>query len=115
MIKKALAAVGVVAAGFAMSASPAMAIGDADGSAVSLQGDGGTNATGTHGNHSPNNHVLDNPNICLPDIHNIGVGALIGIVVPVEVDALNNGAKQTCDIGQNTATAGDGGVSHLIG
>ncbi|MGW4382650.1 rodlet layer protein [Kitasatospora sp. NPDC004531] len=115
MIKKALAAVGVVAAGLAMSASPAMAIGDADGSATSLQGNGGTNATGTQGDHSPNNHVLDNPNICLPDIHNIGVGALIGIVVPVEVDALNNGAKQVCDIGQNTATAGDGGVSHLIG
>ena len=115
MIKKALAAVGVVAAGFAMTASPAMAIGDADGSATSLQGNGGTNATGTQGNHSPNNHVLDNANLCLPEIDNIGVGALIGIVVPIKADVLDNHPTQTCDVGQNTVGSGDGGVSHLIG
>ncbi|KDN84908.1 hypothetical protein [Kitasatospora cheerisanensis] len=115
MIKKALAAAGVFAAGLAMTASPAMAIGDADGSAASLQGNGGTNATGTQGDNSPNNHVLDNPNICLPEIDNIGVGALIGIVIPVKADVLDNHPTQTCDVGQTTQGSGDGGVSHLIG
>ncbi|MFD8481316.1 rodlet layer protein [Kitasatospora sp. NPDC059673] len=115
MIKKALAAVGVVAAGLAMSAAPAMAIGDADGSATSLQGNGGTNHTGTEGNHSPNNHVLDNPNICLPEIDNVAVAALIGIAVPIKADVLDNHPTQTCVVGQNTVGSGDGGVSHLIG
>ena len=115
MIKKALAAVGVAAAGVAMVASPAMAIGDADGSALSIQGDGGTNATGTTGDHSPNYHTLDNPNVCLPEIHNLAVAALIGIAVPIEANVLDNQPKQTCDVGQNTLGSGDGGVSHLIG
>ncbi|MFC6597236.1 rodlet layer protein [Kitasatospora paranensis] len=115
MIKKALAAAGVAAAGVAMVASPAMAIGDADGAATSLQGNGGTNATGTEGDHSPNYHTLDNPNLCLPEVHNIAVGAVIGLAVPIEVPVLNNQPKQTCVVGQNTVGSGDGGVSHLIG
>ncbi|WP_441245505.1 rodlet layer protein [Kitasatospora sp. McL0602] len=115
MIKKAFTALGVAAVGLAMAAAPAMAIGDSDGSATSLQGNGGTNATGTQGNHSNNFHTLDNPNLCLPEIHNIAVAALIGVAVPVEVPVLNNQPKQECVVGQNTIGSGDGGVSHLIG
>ncbi|MER5640793.1 rodlet layer protein [Kitasatospora sp. NPDC002227] len=115
MIKKALATLGVAAAGLAMAASPAMAIVDSDGSAQSTQGNGGTNATGTQGSHSPNFHTLDNPNICLPEVHNIAVAALIGVAVPVEANVLSNQPKQICDVGQNTQASGDGGVSHLIG
>ncbi|GAA3045270.1 hypothetical protein GCM10020229_65650 [Kitasatospora albolonga] len=114
MIKKALAAVGVATAGLAMTAAPAMAIGDADGSAVGVSGNGGTNATGTHGDHSPNFHTLDNPNLCLPEVHNIAV-AVIGVAVPIEADVLNNEPKQTCNVGPATQGSGDGGVSHLIG
>ncbi|AUG77948.1 hypothetical protein CFP65_3141 [Kitasatospora sp. MMS16-BH015] len=115
MIKKAFATLGVAAAGLAMAAAPAMAIGDSDGSATSLQGNGGTNATGTQGNHSPNFHTLDNPNLCLPEVHNIAVGAAIGLAIPVEVPVLNNKPTQQCVVGQNTIGSGDGGVSHLIG
>ncbi|MFE4520423.1 rodlet layer protein [Kitasatospora sp. NPDC056651] len=114
MIKKSFAAVGLAAAALAMSAGSASAIVDSDGSATSVQGNGGTNHTGTLGNDSPNSHVLDNPNICLPEIHNIAV-AVIGIAVPVEVPVLNNQPKQICDVGQNTQSSGDSGVSHLIG
>ncbi|MFI9269429.1 rodlet layer protein [Kitasatospora sp. NPDC052896] len=114
MIKKTLTA-GMVAAVLTLAAAPAVAIGDSDGSAASVQGNGGTNNTGTVGNNSPNFHVLDNPNICLPEIHNIGVGALIGVAVPVEVSALNNTPKQICNQGQATQSSGDGGISHLIG
>ncbi|GAA4854028.1 rodlet layer protein [Kitasatospora sp. NPDC048365] len=114
MIKKALAAAGIAAAGLTFATSPAMAIADSDGSATSLQGNGGTNATGTQGNHSPNTHTLDNPNLCLPEVHNIAV-AVIGAAVPIEVKALNNNPEQTCVVGQNTVGSGDGGVSHLIG
>lgn len=114
MIKKAFSALGVAAVGLAMAATPAMAIADSDGSAASVQGNGGTNATGTTGNHSPNFHTLDNPNICLPEVHNIGVGVL-AIVVPVEAKVLDNEPKQICNVGQSTQGSGDGGVSHLIG
>ncbi|WP_035847960.1 hypothetical protein [Kitasatospora azatica] len=114
MIKKTLAAAGMVCAALALSAAPAMAIADSDGSAASVQGDGGTNATGTTGDHSPNFHTLDNPNICLPEVHNIAV-AVIGVAVPVEVPVLNSTPKQICNVGQNTQSAGDSGVSHLIG
>ncbi|GAA2838944.1 hypothetical protein GCM10010441_74230 [Kitasatospora paracochleata] len=115
MIKKALAAAGIAAAGLTMAASPAMAIADSDGSAASVQGNGGTNATGTQGNHSPNFHTLDNPNLCLPEVHNIGVGAIVGLAIPIEANVLNNNPEQTCVVGQNTLGSGDGGVSHLIG
>ncbi|MFB7665787.1 rodlet layer protein [Kitasatospora sp. NPDC056138] len=115
MIKKAFATLGVAAAGLAMATAPAMAISDSDGSSASVQGNGGTNATGTTGTHSPNFHTLDNPNICLPEIDNIGVGALIGIAVPVKVPVLNTNPQQTCVQGENTQGSGDGGVSHLIG
>ncbi len=114
MIKKTLATVGIAASAFAMTTVPASAIIDHDGSAVSGQGDGGTNHNGTEGNHSPNYHTLDNPNLCLPEVHNIAV-AVIGAAVPIEVKALNNNPEQTCVVGQNTVGSGDGGVSHLIG
>ncbi|GAA2129558.1 hypothetical protein GCM10009760_00910 [Kitasatospora kazusensis] len=114
MIKKTFATVGLVAAAVAAAATPASAIGNADGATGSIQGNGGTNATGTWGNHSPNFHFLDNPNICFPEIHNVGV-AVLGVAVPVEVQALNNQPKQTCVVGQSTAASGDGGVSHLVG
>ena len=114
MYKKALAAAGIAAAGLAMAAAPASAIGDHDGSSASVQGDGGTNATGTHGNASPNFHTLDNPNVCVPEIHNIAV-AVIGVAVPVEVPILTNQPKQYCNVGHTTQTTGDAGLSHLIG
>ncbi|MFE7565306.1 rodlet layer protein [Kitasatospora sp. NPDC057500] len=114
MIKKSLAAAGLAAAAIAMSAGSAGAIADSDGSAVSVQGNGGTNHTGTAGDHSPNFHTLDNPNICLPEIHNVAVGVL-GLAVPIEVPVLNSTPKQICNVGQNTQSSGDAGVSHLIG
>ncbi|GAA3045277.1 hypothetical protein GCM10020229_65660 [Kitasatospora albolonga] len=114
MLQKTFAAVGLAAAAMAAGTVPASAIGNADGGAAGLSGHGGTNATGTWGDHSPNFHVLDNPNICLPEVHNIAVGVL-GVAVPVEVDALSNQPKQTCVVGPGTQGSGDGGVSHLVG
>ena len=112
MLKKALTATSLVAAAMAMTSGSASAIGNADGSATSVQGVGGTNVTGTWGDHSPNFHFLDNPNICLPEIHHIQVG-----LVPVQADipVLNQQSHQTCNIGQGTQTTGDGAASHLIG
>ena len=114
MIKKTLAAAGLAAAAIAMSAGSASAIADSDGAATTVQGNGGTNQTGTHGNGSANYHFLDNPNICVPEVHNIAV-AVLGVAVPVEVPVLDNMPKQYCNVGQNTQSTGDGGVSHLIG
>ncbi|WP_051940220.1 hypothetical protein [Phaeacidiphilus oryzae] len=114
MVKKVLAAAGVAATAVAMAAAPASAIGDHDGSTNSLQGAGGTNMTGTWGNNSPNFHFLDNPNICLPEIHNIAV-AVAGVAVPVEVPVASTQPKQYCSVGNTTQGNGDGGVSHLIG
>ncbi|MDH6121322.1 rodlet layer protein [Kitasatospora sp. GAS204B] len=112
MLKKVLATAGLATAAIAMSAAPSMAIGDADGSAASVQGNGGTNATGTHGDHSPNFHTLDNPNICLPEVHHVQVG-----LVPVQVDVpvLNQQQHQICNVGQTTQSNGDAPLSHLIG
>jgi hypothetical protein len=114
MYKKALTAVGAAMASVALIAAPAMAIGDSDGSSASQQGNGGTNNTGTHGDGSPNFHTLDNPNVCLPEVHNIAV-AVVGVAVPVEVPVLNSTPKQICNVGQTTQGTGDAGVSHLIG
>jgi opacity protein-like surface antigen len=114
MIQKSFAAAGLAVAALAAAAAPASAIADSDGAAASVQGNGGTNFTGTVGNDSPNFHFLDNPNICLPEIHNISV-AVLGLAVPVEVPIANSGGKQICNVGQNTQSTGDGGVSHLIG
>ncbi|WP_037602271.1 hypothetical protein [Streptacidiphilus rugosus] len=112
MFKKSLAGVGIAAAAFAASVTPAMAIGNQDGMASSVEGDGGTNVTGTWGNESPNFHFLDNPNICLPEVHHVQVG-----LVPIQVDVPvgNQQLHQTCNVGQATQTSGDGAASHLIG
>ncbi|MFC1410594.1 rodlet layer protein [Streptacidiphilus sp. N1-12] len=112
MLKKAIAVTSLAAAALAMAAGSAAAIGDSDGSATSLQGNGGTNTTGTWGDNSPNFHFLDNPNICLPEIHHVQVG-----LVPVQVDVpvLNQQSHQTCNVGQGTQSTGDGAASHLIG
>jgi hypothetical protein len=114
MYKKALTAASLAVASVAMIASPAAAIGDSDGSASAVQGNGGTNATGTVGNGSSNFHTLDNPNICLPEVHNIAV-AVVGVAVPVEVPILNSTPKQICNVGHTTQGTGDAGISHLIG
>ncbi|MCQ4082841.1 rodlet layer protein [Streptomyces sp. RB6PN25] len=95
MIKKALATAGVTAA------------------AGSLQGDGGTNITGTWGDRSPNFHFLDNPNICLPQIKDVQVANLVAVQVPAGVG--NQATKQICNQGQTTHGTGDGQLSHLIG
>ena len=112
MLKKALAAAGVAAAAVAMISSPASALGDSDGSTTSLQGAGGTNTTGTWGDNSPNFHFLDNPNICLPEIHHVQVGL---IPVQADVPVLNQQSHQTCNVGQASQSTGDGALSHLIG
>ncbi|MFE7532450.1 rodlet layer protein [Kitasatospora sp. NPDC057542] len=114
MIQKSFAAAGLAVAALAGAAAPASAIADSDGAAASIEGNGGTNFTGTVGNDSPNFHFLDNPNICLPEIHNIAV-AVAGLAVPVEVPIANNGGRQYCTVGQGTQSQGDGGVSHLVG
>ncbi|MFJ9441743.1 rodlet layer protein [Kitasatospora sp. NPDC101235] len=114
MIQKSFAAAGLAVAALAAAAAPASAIGDSDGAAASIEGNGGTNFTGTVGNDSPNFHFLDNPNICLPEIHNVAVG-VAGVAVPVEVPIANSGGKQFCTIGQGTQSQGDGGISHLVG
>ena len=112
MIKKALTGVGLVATALAFAAAPASAIGNADGSALSSQGAGGTDVTGTWGDHSPNFHTLDNPNICLPEVHHVQVGL---IPVQADVPVLNQQEHQVCNVGQTTQTDGDGPLSHLIG
>jgi hypothetical protein len=114
MLKKALASAGLCAVAIAMTSAPASAIGDSNGSTLSGQGNGGTNSTGTWGNDSPNFHFLDNPNICLPEIHNVGV-AVLGVAVPVEVPVANSQPQQYCSVGQGTQGHGDAGVSHLVG
>ena len=112
MLKKAIAATSLAAAALAMAAGSASAIGNSDGSATSLQGPGGTNTTGTWGSNSPNFHTLDNPNICLPEVHHVQVG-----LVPVQADVpvLNQQQHQICNVGQTTQGEGDGALSHLIG
>ncbi|MFC5906961.1 rodlet layer protein [Streptacidiphilus monticola] len=112
MIKKALAGAGLVASAMAFAAAPASAISNADGSALSTQGNGGTNVTGTWGDNSPNFHTLDNPNICLPEIHHVQVGL---IPVQADVPVLNQQNHQICNVGQTTQANGDGPLSHLIG
>lgn len=114
MYKKALATLGAAAAGVTLAAAPAFAIGDSDGSTASLQGNGGTNNTGTMGDLSPNFHTLDNPNVCLPEVHNVAV-AVIGVAVPVEVPVLSQQTHQICNVGHTTQGTGDAGLSHLIG
>ena len=112
MLKKAFAAAGLAAVTLAMTSAPASAIGDSDGSTGSLQGAGGTNVTGTWGDNSPNFHFLDNPNICLPEVHHVQVG-----LIPVQADLpiADQQAHQTCNVGQATQGAGDAPLSHLIG
>ena len=112
MLKKALAATTLAAAALAMAAGSAAALGDSDGSTTSLQGNGGTNTTGTWGDNSPNFHFLDNPNICLPEIHHVSVG-----LIPIQADipVANQQLHQTCNVGQATQSTGDGALSHLIG
>lgn len=113
MLKKSLAGVGVAVAAFAATVTPAMAIGNADGSASSVEGNGGTNVTGTWGDNSPNFHFLDNPNICLPEVHHVQVGLLVPVQVDVPVG--NQQLHQICNVGHATQSTGDGAASHLIG
>ncbi|MBF9073480.1 rodlet layer protein [Streptacidiphilus fuscans] len=112
MIKKSLAAAGLAAAALAVTAAPSFAIGDSDGMAMSTQGAGGTDVTGTWGNGSPNYHAADNANICLPEVHHVQVGL---IPVQVDVPVLNQQGHQICNVGQTTQTFGDAPLSHLIG
>ena len=113
MFGKALAVVGTAAAALSVASGSALAIGDADGSAVSTQGNGGTNITGTWGDHSPNFHVLDNPNICLPEVHHVQVGILVPVQADVPVG--DQQLHQICNVGQSTQTDGDAPASHLVG
>jgi hypothetical protein len=112
VLKKTFATAGLVLSATAMAMSPAAALGNSDGSATAMQGAGGTNVTGTWGDHSPNFHTLDNPNICLPEVHHVAVGL---IPVQVDVPVLNQQAHQTCNVGQAAQSDGDAPLSHLIG
>jgi opacity protein-like surface antigen len=112
MLKKVLAGAGLAAAMVTAVAAPANAIVDHDGSAASLQGNGGTNHSGTHGDHSPEFGFLGNPNICLPRIDHVQI---IGIPINVEVPIANQQNLQQCNVGQTTQTDGDAALSHLIG
>ena len=112
MLKQALSVVGIAGAAVAMAVSPAAAIGNSDGSTTSLQGPGGTNVTGTHGDNSPNFHTLDNPNICLPRVDHIQVGL---VPVQAEIPIANQQPNQYCNVGHTTQGTGDGQLSHLIG
>ncbi|WP_035803157.1 hypothetical protein [Kitasatospora mediocidica] len=114
MFKKALAGAGIAVASIAALSAPAMAIGDTDGSAASVQGNGGTNTTGTSGNHSANYHTADNLNLCLPEVHHVQVGVLVP--VQVDVPVLNQQGHQICNVGQTTQANGDAALlSHAIG
>ncbi|MFC5906962.1 rodlet layer protein [Streptacidiphilus monticola] len=113
MLKKALSVVGTAAAALSVATGSAFALGDTDGGALSSQGDGGTNITGTWGDHSPNFHVLDNPNICLPEIHHVQVGLLVPVQADVPVG--NQQLHQICNVGHSTQSNGDGAASHLVG
>ena len=113
MMQKVLAVAGAATAALALASGSAMALGDKDGSALSSQGDGGTNVTGTAGSHSPAFHTLDNANVCLPEIHH----AQVGVLVPVQVDVpvADQQGHQVCNVGHTTQTDGDGPLSHLVG
>ena len=112
MLKKTIGTAGLIVAALAMTSGTASAIGDHDGTGMSSQGAGGTNLTGTWGDNSPNFHFLDNPNICLPEIHHVQVG-----LIPVQADipVLNQQSHQVCNVGQATQSNGDAPASHLIG
>jgi opacity protein-like surface antigen len=112
MIKKTLAVAGLAAAALGAAVTPASAIANADGSAASLQGAGGTNHSGTYGDHSPSFELLNNANVCLPRIDHVQVGLLD---VNAEVPIADQQAVQQCNVGQTTQTQGDGALSHLIG
>ncbi|MFE9423652.1 rodlet layer protein [Kitasatospora sp. NPDC006697] len=113
MLKKVLAGAGLAVASVAAITTPALAIGDADGSAASVSGNGGTNHTGTIGDHSPNYHAADNLNLCLPEVHHVQVGL---IPVQVDVPVANQQLHQICNVGQTTQANGDGALlSHAIG
>jgi hypothetical protein len=112
MLKKVLAGAGLAAAMVTAVAAPANAIVDHDGSAASLQGNGGTNQTGTHGDHSPAFGLGDNLNACLPRIDHVQV---LLINANVEIPIGNETSLQQCNVGETTQTHGDGVLSHLIG
>jgi opacity protein-like surface antigen len=112
MLKKVLATAGLATAALAMASAPSFAIADADGAALSAQGDGGTNHTGTHGDHSPSFDLLNNANVCLPRIDHVQVGL---VDVNAEIPVLDQQHEQVCNVGQTTQTDGDAPLSHLIG
>ena len=113
MIKQSLAVVGLAMTAMAVVVAPAAAVGNSDGSTNSLQGHGGTDVTSSHGHKSPSLHVLDNANLCLPEVHHVQVGVLVP--VQAEIPAANRQQHQTCQNGQGTQGAGDGVGSHLLG
>jgi hypothetical protein len=67
---------------------------------------GGTNPAGIFGDHPPNFHTLDNPNICLPEVHNIQVGPLGEAAGYVAAAVLNNQPRQICNVSQSQGGPG---------
>ncbi|MFE1440972.1 rodlin [Streptomyces sp. NPDC058739] len=118
MIKKVLA-VAAVAASVAGAASPAMAIGNDDGT-HSASGNGASQSFGnsaTYGNMSPQMALiqgsLNKPCIGLPAKAN--VGSLIGLV-PIavqDVNVLSSPQNQQC-VENSTQAKGDEPLSHIL-
>ncbi|MET9729192.1 rodlin [Streptomyces sp. NPDC006458] len=118
MIKKVLA-IAAVAASVAGGASPAMAIGNNDGT-QSASGNGASQSFGnsaTYGNMSPQMALiqgsLNKPCIGLPAKAN--VGSLLGLV-PIavqDVNVLSSPQNQQC-VENSTQAKGDEALSHIL-
>lgn len=121
-MKKYLAAAAVTAsvAGVAMSAAPAMAIGN-DGGTTSLSGNGAQDATGnaaTLGHQSPQANLVSDSlnNLCLGVPAKVNAGSLVGVLVPVavqDVNVLSAPQNQQC-ADNGTQAKGDEPLSHLV-
>ncbi|GAB2825608.1 rodlin [Streptomyces daliensis] len=119
MIKHALATV-VGAAAVVGAASPAMAIGNDEGTR-SVNGNGSTERMGdhgTHGNHSPQNQLIQGSlnKLCLGIPVEANLGSLVGILVPItaqDINVLASPQDQQC--ARNSAQQkGDEPLSHIL-
>ncbi|GAB2825616.1 rodlin [Streptomyces daliensis] len=118
MIKHALATV-VGAAAIVGAASPAMAIGN-DESTRSVNGNGSTERMAehnTHGNHSPQNQLIQGSlnKLCLGIPIEANLGSLVGLI-PItvqDIDVLSSQQDQQC--ARNSAQQkGDEPLSHIL-
>ncbi|MGW7516116.1 rodlin [Streptomyces sp. NPDC054796] len=118
MIKHALATV-VGAAAVVGAASPAMAIGNDEGTR-SVNGNGSTERMGdhgTHGNHSPQNQLIQGSlnKLCLGIPVEANLGSLVGLI-PITVQDINVlSSQQDQQCARNSAQQkGDEPLSHIL-